>query len=140
MAKRSVAVCLLMVLFLLPGGGCASPEAWVIVSVRDRLDRRPIEEPVVTVAPRAGSLGSPTAEVSRQANAYGTARVRLATGQTKYRVTVDAPGYDLFTFDLPNLDGFFPSGRWLRGENARRYQLRPDNELELMVTIEPGGE
>lgn len=120
--------------------GCASPEAWVIVSVRDRLDRAPIAQPLITISPRSGSLGSPSAEVSQQANNFGTARLKLATGQTKYQVTVDAPQYDLFTFDLPNLDAFFPSGQWLKGTNSRKYQLRPDNELELMVTLEPGGE
>ncbi|MEM9916350.1 MAG: hypothetical protein AAF911_15450 [Planctomycetota bacterium] len=120
--------------------GCASPEAWVIVSVRDRLDRSPVAEPVITVTPRSGTLGSPSAEVVEQANAFGTARLKLATGQTKYTVTVDAPQYDLFTFDLPTLDAFFPSGQWLKGTNTRKYQLRPDNELELMLTLEPGGE
>ena len=120
--------------------GCASPEAWVIVSVRDRLDRSPVAEPVITVTPRAGSLGSPSGKVVEQANAFGTARLKLATGQTKYTVTVDAPQYDLFTFDLPTLDAFFPSGQWLKGTNARKYQLRPDNELELLLPLEPGGE
>ncbi|MEM1109590.1 MAG: hypothetical protein AAGH99_12965 [Planctomycetota bacterium] len=119
--------------------GCASPEAWVIVSVRDALDRAPVSEPVITVAPRPGSLGKPSAKKSQPANDFGVARLRLATGQTNYTVTVDAPQYDLFTFDLPTLDPFFPSGKWLKGTNARKYQLRPDNELELMVTFEPGG-
>lgn len=120
--------------------GCASPEAWVIVSVRDRLDRSPVTQPIITVAPRPGSLGTPSAEVTQQANTFGVARLKLATGQTKYTVTVDGPQYDLFIFDLPNLDAFFPSGQWLKGTNSRKYQLRPDNELELMLTLEPGDE
>ena len=137
--KPSVSAILAVLITLSTLAGCASPEAWVIVSVRDRLDRSPVAEPVITITPRSGSLGKPSATVTEQGNSFGTARLRLATGQTKYQVTVDAPQYDLITFDLPNLDGFFPSGQWLKGTNSRKYQLRPDNELELMVTLEPGG-
>ncbi|MEM7627770.1 MAG: hypothetical protein AAF333_19425 [Planctomycetota bacterium] len=126
-----VAVCLLLL------AGCASPEAWVIVSVRDGLSRTPVENPVVGIEPRGASLGDPSGPTTNQANAFGSARVKLATGQVKYTVTVDAPDYDLYTFDLPNLDAFFPSGQWLKGQAKRKYQLRPDNVLELMVTLEP---
>lgn len=118
-------------------GGCSSPEAWVIVSVRDGLSRSPLEQPVINIAPRGNSLGDPSGAKSVEANAFGTARLKIATGQVKYQVVVDAPGYDLYTFDLPNLDGFFPSGKWLKGEAERKYQLRPDNVIELMVTLEP---
>lgn len=120
--------------------GCASKEAWVIVSVRDKLDRSPIAQPVVTVTPRRGDSllgGKPSAEQSQQANDFGTARMRLATGQVKYNVIVDAPEYDLYTFELPSLDAFFPSGQWLEGDHGRKFPLRPGNEMELMVTLEP---
>lgn len=126
-----------VVLFLSLLGGCASPERWVIVSVRDGLSRGPVEAPVIDIEPRGASLGSPTGPTTAQANRFGTARLKLATGQVKYKVTVDAADYDLYEFDLPNLDGFFPSGQWLKGKPTRKYQLRPDNVLELMVTLEP---
>lgn len=116
--------------------GCASKDAWVIVSVRDKLGRAPVAQPVITVAPRSG-VGKASAEKTQQANAFGTARIKLATGQVKYQITVDAPDYDLYKFDLPNLDSFFPSGQWLNGEHGRQYPLRASNELELMVTLEP---
>ena len=117
--------------------GCASPESWVIISVRDGLSRAPLPNPVLTIEPRSGAMGKPSPAQTVPANAFGTARVQLATGQTKYTVTVDAPEYDLYAFDLPTLDAFFPSGNWLKGNNNRRYPLRPDNIIELMVTLEP---
>ena len=117
--------------------GCASDEAWVILSVRDGLSRAPVKEPVLTIEPAPSLLGKPSPTRKAVANAFGVARVKLATGQAKYTVRVDAPSHDLFEFDLPHLDGSFPSGKWLKGDNFRQYQLRPDNVLELMVTIEP---
>jgi len=117
--------------------GCSTPQQWVIVSVRDTLTRTPTEKPHLTIAPDGGLLATPSDKQSIQANHFGTARLELATGGSEYVVTVDAAGYDLQFFNLPALDGFFPSGKWLKGKPVRHYTLRPDDTLELMVTIEP---
>ena len=124
-------------LLLVSLGGCASPEAWVIVTVRDSLTRAPLQNPEFTVIPRESLLGTPSPATTQVANAFGTARLKLATGQVKYDIIVDAPDYDLIVFSLPNLDAFFPSGDWLEGTTERKYPLRSDNAMELMVTLEP---
>jgi hypothetical protein len=133
--QRMTALVLACLLGLL--AGCANNESWMILTVRDGLSRAPVAEPVLTITPKPSLLGNPSPETTTVANAFGTARIKLATGQVSYTVTVDAPGYDLFTFSLPNFNDLFPSGRWLEGDKVRRYELRPDNVLELMVTLEP---
>ncbi|MEM8739447.1 MAG: hypothetical protein AAGG38_13370 [Planctomycetota bacterium] len=117
--------------------GCASPETWVIISVRDRLDRTPVAQPIVTVSPTSSPLGQPSPTTTATGNAFGNARLQLAPGQNNYTVTVDARDYDLYQFQLPALDAFFPSGQWMQGQNTRTYPLRPNNQLELMLTLEP---
>lgn len=133
---RHLAVCSLIGLAVLMVG-CSTPKQWVLISVRDALTRLPIEEPYVTITPDGGMFANPSEQTRVKANDFGVARVELATGGSNYVVTVDAPEYDLQRFDLPALDSFFPSGKWLKGRTIRQYVLRPDNTVELMVTVEP---
>jgi hypothetical protein len=130
----------LMGLLLLASIGCQSksvPETWVLMTVRDSLDRQPVANPQLIVGNRSAFAADAEDAKSFQGNEHGTARVPLISRGVKQRVVIDAKGYDLHTVDLPSMNAFFPAGRWLPGEVRRAYPLRPDNRLELLISVEP---
>ena len=138
--RRCPACFVLMAALLLTAGltGCrGTAPRGVFVSVRDKATLDPVPQPVITVTPITNLFTDGSPEVTKQGNQIGVARFELIGRNAKYFIIIDAPGYDLQTVELPYLGALFPSGKWLDTESGRVHALNADQQLQVMVTVEP---
>ncbi|MEE9405379.1 MAG: hypothetical protein V3V20_10835 [Algisphaera sp.] len=116
---------------------CSTAPIGVMVSVRDKTTQTPVAGPEITVSPIQNLFTQGSPETTETGNAMGVARFELIPRGAKYFIILDAPHYDLQTVELPSLGPLFPSGKWLDTESGRVHAINADQQLQVMVSVEP---